>query len=293
MPSMRLAPLLAIALLATGCAPAARTEPAMPSPMPRTRPSPGAVRVQPRAGGVIDFALSRGDTTVALRLGDGAEISAAPRVDVRFSREALRRLVHDLEALGAAEMPADSSRYMWGVEIDDARGDLALHVTRVTRRARGAELRDSFALAARAGAEPLVIPLTATEFNDFEGLAHSYLEYLALLPSEPPGPGGRPHYDFEVDEPVWPSGGGCFPRYPEALLRQGVTGEVKARFIVGVDGRVEPGSWQAVASTHPHFAREVRLAASCFRYRPARVGGQPVRAIVQQPFTFDIARDDY
>lgn len=292
MSSPRIVPPLAVLLFAIACTSSARTEPASPTPlrMTRTRPAAGAIRLQARAGGVIDFALSPGDTTLALRLGDRMDAQAAPRANVRFSREALQRFADDLHGLAESTMPADSSRYMWGVEIDDGRGDLAAQVTRVARRAGEAELRDSFALAARAvGTEPLVITLTPEEFGDVTGLVRSYAEYLALLPKEPPGPGGRPYFYFELDEPVTPSSAGCSLHYPESLRMRGVSGKVKARFIVGADGRVEPGSWEAVESTHPDFAREVHRASSCARYHPARVGGQPVRAFTDQPFTFDIA----
>jgi TonB family protein len=288
--SLRPASLSFLLAVAVGCAPASRIQSETSPSTTLAHPSQHVTRLETRTGDFIDFTLSRGDTTVALRLGDRADAQAAPRASVRFSPAALRRFADDLYGLARSTMPDDSSRFMWGVEIEDASGDLALHVTRVARRSGGAAPRDSFALAARAGAEPLVMPLAPTEFDEVAGLVSSYAEFLSILPKELPGPDGRPYYGFEVDEPVTPSRAGCSPRYPEQQRVMGVTGEVRARFVVGADGRVEPESWLAVESTHPAFAREVHRASSCFRFHPARVGGQAVRTIVSQPFTFDIAQ---
>jgi protein TonB len=60
------------------------------------------------------------------------------------------------------------------------------------------------------------------------------------------------------------------------------------RFIVGTDGRVEPGSIQAVSSPHKLFSDAVRSALLNTRYRPAEAGGQKVRQLVEQVFTFKL-----
>jgi TonB family protein len=80
------------------------------------------------------------------------------------------------------------------------------------------------------------------------------------------------------------------PRYPDALKSVGVVGEVHMRYIVDARGRVEPGSIQVISATHKLFADAVRAALLNARYRPAEVGGQPVRQLVEQPFIFKLDR---
>jgi periplasmic protein TonB len=76
------------------------------------------------------------------------------------------------------------------------------------------------------------------------------------------------------------------PRYPESLESVGVEGMVAMRFIVGADGKVEPGSIQVIDSPHALFTSAVRQALLNTRYRPAEVGGRAVRQLVEQTFTF-------
>ncbi len=76
------------------------------------------------------------------------------------------------------------------------------------------------------------------------------------------------------------------PRYPDALKSVGVQGVVVMRFIVGPDGRVEPGSIEVVDSPQRLFSEAVRTALLNTRYRAAQVGGQNVRQLVEQSFAF-------
>jgi TonB family protein len=78
------------------------------------------------------------------------------------------------------------------------------------------------------------------------------------------------------------------PRYPEALRSVSIQGEVMVQYIVDARGRVEPGSIKILSSTHKLFADAVRSALLEARYRPAQVGGQPVRQLVEQPFIFKL-----
>jgi protein TonB len=63
---------------------------------------------------------------------------------------------------------------------------------------------------------------------------------------------------------------------------------VLAEFVVDTAGRVELDSFRAVESTNPIFTEAVRAALPTLRYRPATIGGKPVRQIVQQPFVFSL-----
>ncbi len=79
------------------------------------------------------------------------------------------------------------------------------------------------------------------------------------------------------------------PRYPEALKSVGVQGNVVMRFIVGADGRVEPGSIEAVSTPNKLFSDAVRSALLSSRYRPAEAGGEKVRQLVEQSFAFKLS----
>ena len=80
------------------------------------------------------------------------------------------------------------------------------------------------------------------------------------------------------------------PRYPDALKSVGVEGMVSMRFIVGADGRVEPGSINVISTPHKLFADAVRSSLLNSRYRPAEAGGRSVRQLVEQTFSFRIEK---
>jgi protein TonB len=80
------------------------------------------------------------------------------------------------------------------------------------------------------------------------------------------------------------------PRYPDALKSVGVEGVVSMHFIVGADGRVEPGSIQVLSTPHKLFADAVRASLLNSRYRPAEAGGRSVRQLVEQSFTFRLEK---
>ena len=289
MPLPRLAPLLLASTLLVACAPLSHTAgTSTPRPAARSRPVQGTLRLQTHAGGVIDFSLPPGDSTVTLQVGPDSP--AAPRARLRMSQAALRRFVALLDELASEELPNGMPRYTWGVEVEDPAHELALNVTRVAQRRDDLPPRDSFAIAARLPGAPLAMTLTEEEFRDVAGLARSYAAFLALMPATPPG-SARPYYDFEVDEPVMPARGGCMPTYPEQLRRRGVTGEVRVEFVVAADGRVEEDSFRVLQASDPGFASAIRRSLGCFRYTPARVAGAPVRVVGTQLFAFDIARD--
>jgi protein TonB len=100
---------------------------------------------------------------------------------------------------------------------------------------------------------------------------------------------GRAYDENQVDRAVQVTRK-ADPRYPEALKSVGVEGVVQMHFIVGADGRVEPGSIQVLSTPHKLFADAVRTALLNTRYRPAEAGGHPVRQLVEQSFTFRIQK---
>ena len=80
------------------------------------------------------------------------------------------------------------------------------------------------------------------------------------------------------------------PRYPDALRSVGVEGVVQVTFVVGTNGRVEPGSIKVSSTPHRLFSDAVRSALLDMRFRPAEVGGRAVRQLVAQSFQFKLEK---
>jgi protein TonB len=83
---------------------------------------------------------------------------------------------------------------------------------------------------------------------------------------------------------------GAVPRFPDALRSSGIEGDVHVTFVVGTNGRVEPASITVSDSPHRLFTDAVRSALLDARFRPAEVGGRPVRQLVAQSFSFRLAK---
>lgn len=92
----------------------------------------------------------------------------------------------------------------------------------------------------------------------------------------------------QVEKVAQPLPGAPHPRYPDAMKSAGITGEVQMRFVVGTNGRVESGSIEVVSSPNKSFSDAVRTALLATRFRPAEVGGRPVRQLVEQSFAFKL-----
>jgi protein TonB len=103
------------------------------------------------------------------------------------------------------------------------------------------------------------------------------------------GSSGKAYDENQVDRAVTITRAAP-PRYPDALKSVGVEGTVAMRFIVGADGRVEPGSIDVISTPHKLFAEAVRRSLLETRYRPAEAGGHPVRQVVEQTFSFRLQK---
>jgi periplasmic protein TonB len=103
------------------------------------------------------------------------------------------------------------------------------------------------------------------------------------------GDSGRAYEENQVERAVQVSRLAS-PRYPDALKSVGVEGVVAMRFIVGADGKVEPGSISVIDSPHALFTSAVRQALLNTRYRPAEAGGRSVRQLVEQTFSFKLEK---
>ncbi len=61
---------------------------------------------------------------------------------------------------------------------------------------------------------------------------------------------------------------------------QRYSGRVVFRFVIGVDGRPEPGSIVVVSSTNPSLTSIQRAVVPSCRFAPGRIGGFPVRTFM-------------
>jgi TonB family protein len=75
-------------------------------------------------------------------------------------------------------------------------------------------------------------------------------------------------------------------RYPSGPRGDALEGQVAASFVVGVDGRVEKGSFQTLGATRSEFAQSVLDASPSFRFVPLAIDGCVARWVVDQPFFF-------
>jgi TonB family protein len=105
--------------------------------------------------------------------------------------------------------------------------------------------------------------------------------------SAPPGT----FFEFQVDEPVRQLPGLGSLRYPAAMRTANRQGEVLAQFVVDEQGVADLTSFKALKSTDPAFTDAVRTALPTMRFAPARKNGRTVKQLVQQPFTFSLARN--
>jgi protein TonB len=94
-----------------------------------------------------------------------------------------------------------------------------------------------------------------------------------------------------VEQQARPVAGTGSLRYPDAMRRAKREGEVLAQFVVDEQGVADLTSFKALKSTDPAFTDAVRTALPTMRFAPARKNGRTVKQLVQQPFTFSLARN--
>ncbi|HEY3219513.1 MAG TPA: energy transducer TonB [Gemmatimonadales bacterium] len=81
---------------------------------------------------------------------------------------------------------------------------------------------------------------------------------------------------------------GPLPVYPDLLRQAGVRGRVVLEAVVDTTGRVLAQSISIVSATNPGFVAPARLALLATLFRPAMIGGKPVRMRVRIPYEFAI-----
>ncbi|HKN67353.1 MAG TPA: energy transducer TonB [Gemmatimonadaceae bacterium] len=104
-------------------------------------------------------------------------------------------------------------------------------------------------------------------------------------------PGKHGAYTQDVVERVaWPHRDNPRPRYPSDLQRAGIEGSLVVQFVVDSTGRVDEKTLTFPSDAQPGFLRAVHDALLRSRFFPAELAGIRVRQLVQQQFTFVIAR---
>ena len=97
-------------------------------------------------------------------------------------------------------------------------------------------------------------------------------------------------FEYQVNTPAQSLPGGSAPRYPDQLRAEGVEGTVLAQFVVDRQGRPDVASYKVLRATRKEFADAVLTALPGMKFTPARKDGREVRQLVQQPFTFALAK---
>jgi TonB family protein len=76
--------------------------------------------------------------------------------------------------------------------------------------------------------------------------------------------------------------------YPDAARQAGITGRVIVQAIVGVDGHAERTSIRIIQHVNRDLEEAARYYVNNARFKPARIGGRPVRTLVNLPIDFKI-----
>lgn len=96
----------------------------------------------------------------------------------------------------------------------------------------------------------------------------------------------RAYFEFQVTRQVEPSPHNPPPRYPEALRRASIQGEVLVQFIVDTTGKPEMNTLKVLRSTDAEFLRAVRNVLPDYEFEPAMILTRKVPQVVQMPFHF-------
>ena len=74
--------------------------------------------------------------------------------------------------------------------------------------------------------------------------------------------------------------------YPEVLKRTGTGGTVRLTFVIGPNGRAEPGTIEVVEAPYAALGDAARAVAENIEFTPGKREGQPVRSRVELPIVY-------
>ena len=119
--------------------------------------------------------------------------------------------------------------------------------------------------------------LLSAPFAVSEDVQHEY-----LLDTQPAGA----YFEFQVTKQVMPLPNQQRPRYPDAMRREMIEGEVLVQFVVDTLGQAEMATFKVLRSPHPELTRAVWTALPAMRFTPAELNHRKARQMVQEPFVF-------
>lgn len=105
-----------------------------------------------------------------------------------------------------------------------------------------------------------------------------------------PGIGDNAMSTVEVDSIAVFDATSAAPEYPETLALRRVEGSAVLRFVIDSTGLIDMATVRVMSATHSAFARSVLDAMPQMKFRPASIGGRPVRLLVEQTFSFKIQK---
>ena len=238
------------------------------------------LRVEAAAGGGVDIRAHRGDSTVSLTLRVAGDTTPRAATRMRIAAGAARFRADSIARLVNRELAAGEELRL---RLPGFAGEPAMELVRADVPGALANVR------MRSTADSSFVALRPDEVRGVARMLRM-AAIMAAPVSDEETASIQVFFEFQVEKPVVPAPGGCYPRYPEELRHGGVTGEVNVQYIVGTDGRAEPETFKVLRSAHAGFTEAVREALPCMRFRPAELHGRKVRQLVQQPFSFDISR---
>jgi len=74
--------------------------------------------------------------------------------------------------------------------------------------------------------------------------------------------------------------------YPEPLRRTGTGGTVRLTFVIGENGKAEPGSIEVVDAPVAELGRAAKAVAENIEFTPGKRDGQAVRSRVELPIVY-------
>lgn len=217
-------------------------------------------------GTVISLVLHAALAVAALRATHHDAVALPKPVEVMLKQVAPREVIEPAQPSRSSVQPASAPTYR-GFQTLSAPVDIPIDVPAVDLTAAATDPGDFTgrdAPGGRGNGDPTVAPMSVGADVPFSGV--------------------------DVDKAAATLPGSPAPAYPEMLKASGVEGEVQAQFVVDTLGRVEPGSFRVLTSSHDAFSTAVKGALPRMRFIPAEAGGRKVRMIVQQRFAFALDR---
>lgn len=105
---------------------------------------------------------------------------------------------------------------------------------------------------------------------------------------QPEIPGDSVMTELQVDTVAVRYEDSAAPPYPDAMLKKRIEGTVIVQYVVDTTGHADTSSFQILFASHRDFAQSVKATLPQMRFRPAIMGTQRVKQLVQQPFSFKI-----